>query len=53
MLAAVAVPLAEAGVCILTISTFDTDYILVREAELERAVGALSRHGLTLGPWRG
>ncbi|MFP6751052.1 MAG: ACT domain-containing protein [Pirellulaceae bacterium] len=33
--------LAEAGVSVLVISTFDTDYFLVREKDLERGVKAL------------
>jgi hypothetical protein len=36
-------PLAEAGVSIFAISTFDTDYVLVRDAQLDRAIAAL--HG--------
>ena len=31
MLAALAVPLAEAGIPVFAISTYDTDYVLVRE----------------------
>jgi hypothetical protein len=38
-------PLAEAGVPIFAVSTFDTDYILVKEATLERACGALETAG--------
>lgn len=34
-------PLAEAGVSIFALSTFDTDYLLVSEQQLARAVGAL------------
>ena len=41
VLASIAVPLAEAGVSLFATSTFDTDYILVREPDLERAVAAL------------
>jgi uncharacterized protein len=37
-------PLAEAGISILAFSTFDTDYVLVREARLEAAKAALSPH---------
>ena len=29
----------------LAIATYDTDYVLVREAQLEQAVAALERHG--------
>ena len=43
ILAAIVTPLAEAGISILSISTFDTDYILVRSQALEQAKRAL--HG--------
>lgn len=43
ILAALATPLAEAGISIFAISTFETDYLLVRETELERAVAVLGR----------
>jgi hypothetical protein len=45
VLAAIADPLAEAGVSIFAISTFETDYVLVRAADLEVAVHALERAG--------
>lgn len=45
VLAAIANPLAQAGVSIFVISTFDTDYILVKEAELLPALVALQRAG--------
>lgn len=38
-------PLAEARVVILAISTHDTDYVLVKVAQFEQAVTALTRHG--------
>jgi hypothetical protein len=41
VLAALANPLAAAGIPIFAISTFDTDYVLVREPDLERALAAL------------
>ena len=37
VLAALAQPLAGAGIPIFVLSTFDTDYILVREWDLSRA----------------
>lgn len=49
VLASIAAPLAEAAVPIFSISTFDTDYILVREFDLERAKQALIRAGHALG----
>ncbi|MBN2548948.1 MAG: ACT domain-containing protein [Anaerolineales bacterium] len=45
VLASIAVPLARAGVSIFAISTFDTDYILVKADSLERAVDALTQAG--------
>ena len=37
--------LAEAGISIFAVSTFDTDYLLVPQADLERAVAALTDAG--------
>lgn len=45
ILAAIAAPLAAAGVPIFAISTFDTDYVLVRAAEVGRAIAALRAAG--------
>ena len=45
VLASLASPLARAGVSIYVISTYDTDYILVREANLEQARAALLEAG--------
>ena len=41
VLASLAVPLAAAGVSIFALSTYDTDYVLVREGDLEKAEQAL------------
>jgi hypothetical protein len=38
-------PMAEVGISILGLATFDTDYLLVREADLERATDALQAAG--------
>ena len=38
-------PLAEAKVPIFAISTFDTDYVLVKEQDVPRALGALREGG--------
>ncbi len=38
-------PLAQAGVSVFAVSTFDTDYLLVKEDTLESAVGALKSAG--------
>ena len=45
ILARLAAPLAEAGVAIFALSTFDTDYVLVRAAALEAARRALAAAG--------
>ncbi len=45
VLASIAAPLAEAQVSIFSISTYDTDYVLVRAADTERAVDALTSSG--------
>ncbi len=45
ILAAIAAPLARAGISIFAVSTFDTDYVLVREAALSEAVAALRQAG--------
>jgi len=48
ILASVAKPLAEAGISLLAIGTFDTDYLLVKRARAERAVAVLVEAGHTL-----
>ena len=45
VLAALAAPLAEAGVAIFAVSTYDTDHLLVRGERLGDAVGALRAAG--------
>jgi hypothetical protein len=45
VLASLAVPLAEAGVSLFAVSTFDTDYLLVKGHDLGRAVEALTAYG--------
>ena len=48
VLSALVSPLAEAGVGIFTISTYDSDYILVKEEALEVACRELIRAGHTV-----
>jgi hypothetical protein len=48
ILAAVATPLAAAGVPIFVLSTFDTDAVLVKRAHLATAVRTLEAAGHTL-----
>lgn len=45
VLASIAGPLANAGVSIFAISTYDTDYILVHEHALSAAIAALTAAG--------
>ena len=45
ILARLSVPLAEAGISIFAISTFDTDYLLVRATDLAAAIEALRASG--------
>jgi hypothetical protein len=48
VLAALLVPLADADVAVFVLSTFDTDYLLVKEDRLDAAVEVLRRedHGV-------
>jgi len=43
VLASLLAPLAEAGIPVFAVSTYDTDYILVREADAGRAAEAMSQ----------
>jgi len=45
ILEALLAPLASAGVSVFTVSTFDTDHVLVRDGDLERALSALRAAG--------
>jgi hypothetical protein len=40
--------LADAGIALFVISTYDTDYVLVRDAALEHAAAALRASGYTV-----
>ena len=48
ILANLAATLAEAGVSIYALSTYNTDYILVKESDLDQARQALTRAGHTI-----
>ena len=50
VLHALLTPLAEAGVSVFTISTFDTDWILVRAGQADKAEGAWTAAGHTVHP---
>jgi len=45
VLASVLEPLAKAGVSIFAISTYDTDYVMVKEKALAKAINGLSMAG--------
>jgi hypothetical protein len=45
ILAGATSPLAAAGISVFVVSTFDTDYLFVKAADLNRACAALSGHG--------
>ncbi|HYR90559.1 MAG TPA: ACT domain-containing protein [Terriglobia bacterium] len=45
VMASIAEPLADAAVAIFPIATHDTDYVLVKELQLEVAVNALTTYG--------
>ena len=45
VLALLTSPLAEAGISVFAVSTFETDYLFVKAEDLERAVDVLRRRG--------
>lgn len=45
VLASLTAALAEGGISVFAISTFDTDYLLVKEETWDRAIDALVRYG--------
>lgn len=49
VLAALALPLAEAGVSIFAVNSYETDFVLVPEMDLDRAREAIARAGHVLG----
>lgn len=49
VLASIAEPIAAAGISLFAVSTFDTDFVLVKDFDLERAVKALRDRGHTVG----
>lgn len=50
ILAQIATVLADEGISLFAISTFDTDYFLVREEDLNRAMRTLQRKGSRISP---
>ncbi len=49
VLAALVGPLARAGIPVFAVSTFDTDHLLIKSVDLDRAVEALKAAGHTIG----
>ncbi|MEV4895973.1 ACT domain-containing protein [Nonomuraea sp. NPDC055795] len=49
ILASLTAPLAEVRVSVFVLSTFDTDYLLVRTVDLPTAKAALEAHGHMIG----
>ena len=50
ILAALAQPLADAGVSVFAVATYNTDYLLVRERQLAEALAALGDAGHRIVP---
>lgn len=50
VLASVSTPLAQAGLSIFAISTYDTDYLLVRSGDFDKAKEVLVGHGHLVTP---
>jgi len=45
VLASLTSPLAQEGISVFAVSTYDTDYLLVKEGNLEKTVKVLSQNG--------
>jgi hypothetical protein len=45
VIASLATPLAFEGISVFTLSTYDTDYLLVKERSLDKAASILSQNG--------
>ncbi len=50
ILVSVVDPLNKAGISILAVSTFDTDYVMVKDQKVEKALQALKAAGHTVTP---
>ncbi|WP_407673185.1 ACT domain-containing protein [Paenibacillus alkalitolerans] len=49
ILASLTISLAEAGISIFAISTYDTDYILIKDNKMDRAIRVLADEGHEIG----
>jgi uncharacterized protein len=45
ILASMTTPLADAGISIFAFSTYDTDYFMVKDVDVELAIAALTQNG--------
>ena len=45
VISSLAAPLAQAGISIFVVSSYDTDYILIKDQKVEQAVAVLSDNG--------
>ena len=45
ILASMTTPLASAGISVFAFSTYDTDYIMVKDADVDLAIAALTQSG--------
>src|SRR5262249_6031296 len=50
VLASLVSPLANVGVAVFVLSTFDTDYLLVKEQDADRVIDELIRCGHSISP---
>ena len=53
VLAGITSHLAAADISVFAVSTFDTDYVLLKSANWPVAVKTLSKAGYTVYPWKG
>ena len=44
VVASLSAPLAEAGISVFVVSSFNTDYLLIKEADISKAVRVLRSH---------
>jgi hypothetical protein len=51
IMASLAAPLAAAGISLFALSTYDTDYLLIKDDQVARAVAALTRAGHHVHPF--
>jgi uncharacterized protein len=49
--ASLALPLAEENISLLSVATYDTDHLLVKDEDLERTMQTLARAGHVFRPW--